>query len=267
MILFILVKPSKPDEEVNNIRLSSVAEVHVGVIVDMGSWSGKIGHSCISMAISDFCALNNKTRVLLHWMDSKDDSILALHAGNRGLDLIVDFCEKVNGDSSRNVEGDILQQDEKSYNLEQEIIGERKKQHLQEESEKCGSVRKCNLGSFDSVDGRGVSLGSVESVLSNRRSVKIFGSKDGSCGGVSVSGNQVVYFNFEDNKDSKGGNYVGPAIDLFVDLGGLEPFVRKGNVEESVVSSCLPVARRKIKNFFPTRSHRMKTRSGARGFN
>ncbi|TXG55688.1 hypothetical protein EZV62_020944 [Acer yangbiense] len=54
MILFILVKPSKPDEEVNNISLSSVAEVHVGVIVDMESWSGKISHSCISMAISDF---------------------------------------------------------------------------------------------------------------------------------------------------------------------------------------------------------------------
>ena len=81
MILFILVKPSKPDEEVNNISLSSVAEVNVGVIVDMGSWSGKISHSCISMAISDFCALNNKTRVLLHWIDSKGDSILALHAG------------------------------------------------------------------------------------------------------------------------------------------------------------------------------------------
>ncbi|KAK1582364.1 hypothetical protein Q3G72_014273 [Acer saccharum] len=56
--------------------------------------------------------------------------------GNQVLDLIVDLCEKVNGDSSRNVEGDILQQDEKSYNLEQESIGERKKQHLQEESEK-----------------------------------------------------------------------------------------------------------------------------------
>ncbi|KAK4850565.1 hypothetical protein QYF36_007868 [Acer negundo] len=46
----------------------------------MGSWSGKISHSCISMAISVFCALNNKTRVLLRWMDSKGDSILALHA-------------------------------------------------------------------------------------------------------------------------------------------------------------------------------------------
>ncbi|KAK0589159.1 hypothetical protein LWI29_010471 [Acer saccharum] len=82
MILFILVKPSKPVEEVKNVSLSSVVEVHVGVIVDMGSWSEKISHSCISMAISDFCALNNKTRVLLHWMDSKGDSILALHAAS-----------------------------------------------------------------------------------------------------------------------------------------------------------------------------------------
>ncbi|KAK0589988.1 hypothetical protein LWI29_021141 [Acer saccharum] len=83
MILFILLNPSsqsKPDNRVKNVSLSSVAQVHVGVIVDMGSWSGKISHSCISMAISDFCALNNKTRVLLHWMDSKGDSIPALHA-------------------------------------------------------------------------------------------------------------------------------------------------------------------------------------------
>ncbi|KAK3184671.1 hypothetical protein Dsin_031957 [Dipteronia sinensis] len=84
MILFILLNPSspsKPDNRVKNVSLSYVVQVHVGVIVDMGSWSGKISHSCISMAISDICALNNKTRVLLHWMNSKGDSILALHAG------------------------------------------------------------------------------------------------------------------------------------------------------------------------------------------
>ncbi|KAK4845353.1 hypothetical protein QYF36_003960 [Acer negundo] len=34
MNLFILVNPSKPDEEVSNISLSSVAQVHVGVIVE-----------------------------------------------------------------------------------------------------------------------------------------------------------------------------------------------------------------------------------------
>ncbi|KAI9200378.1 hypothetical protein LWI28_006809 [Acer negundo] len=48
---------------------------------------------------------------------------------------------------------------------------------------------------------------------------------------------------------------------------GLESFVQKGNVEKAVVSSCPPIARRKIKNFFSTRSHRMKTISGVRGFN
>ena len=76
----------------------------------------------------------------------------------------------------------------------------------------------------------------------------------------------MVYINFKEGKDLKEDNFGDPTIDLFVDLGGLEPFVRKGDVEESVVSSCPPVARRKNKNFFPTRSHCMKTRSGARGF-
>ncbi|KAI9197598.1 hypothetical protein LWI28_001333 [Acer negundo] len=36
---------------------------------------------------------------------------------------------------------------------------------------------------------RVASLGSVDSDLANRRSVKVFGSKDGPCGGVSVSNN------------------------------------------------------------------------------
>ncbi|KAK3231708.1 hypothetical protein Dsin_003589 [Dipteronia sinensis] len=74
------------------------------------------------------------------------------------------------------------------------------------------------------------SLDSVESDLANRRSVKVFGSKDGSCGGVSVSSIQVVYFNFEEEKDPKGVNFGSSAIDLFVDLGSLEPFVRKVDV-------------------------------------
>ncbi|KAL5851863.1 hypothetical protein ACOSQ3_006981 [Xanthoceras sorbifolium] len=85
IILLILLNPSspsKPDQEVKNVSLSCAAEVHVGVIVDMGSWSGKISHSCISMAISDICALDShyKTRVVLHWRDSKGDPVLALHA-------------------------------------------------------------------------------------------------------------------------------------------------------------------------------------------
>ena len=90
------------------------------------------------------------------------------------------------------------------------------------------------------------------------RSVKVFSSKNGSCGGVSVSGNQVVYFNFEEDKDPNGVNFGGSAIDLFVDLGGLEPFVWKCKVGNSTDFSCPSIGRRSNKNFFPSRSHRMK---------
>ncbi|CAI9107266.1 OLC1v1006584C1 [Oldenlandia corymbosa var. corymbosa] len=50
--------------------------VNVGVVIDMGSWIGKSIHSCIEMAISDFCALKlhcNETRFLLHTRDSRGD--------------------------------------------------------------------------------------------------------------------------------------------------------------------------------------------------
>ncbi|XVF21260.1 hypothetical protein REPUB_Repub12eG0074700 [Reevesia pubescens] len=57
-------------------------EVHVGVIVDMGSWEGKVIQSCISMAISDFYSLENsyKVRVVLHVRDSQGDPFRALSA-------------------------------------------------------------------------------------------------------------------------------------------------------------------------------------------
>ncbi|KAK0572105.1 hypothetical protein LWI29_026222 [Acer saccharum] len=155
-----------------------------------------------------------------------------------------------------------------------------------EEREEWASVGSCDLDSCDcdSIDGvvgscvgqgcrrfkidnyRVAHSDSVESNLANRRSVKVFGSKDGSRGGVSVSGNQVVYINFEEDKDLQGVNFDSPAIDLFVDLGGLEPFVRKGKLGNSMDSSCPSIAKQRNKRFFPSRSHRMKTRSGARGF-
>ncbi|KAK0589834.1 hypothetical protein LWI29_019108 [Acer saccharum] len=74
--------------------------------------------------------------------------------------------------------------------------------------------------------------------------LRFFSSKNGSCGGVSVSGNQVVYFNFEEDKDPKGVNFGGSAIDLFVDLGGLEPFVRKVDEVSVAVARCGSVADR-----------------------
>ncbi|KAI7984631.1 Glutamate receptor 1.3 [Camellia lanceoleosa] len=65
----------------------AVSEIKVGVILDMGSWVGKVVHSCITMAISDFYAVNNhyKTRVVLHTRDSNGEPLLALSAA---LDLI-----------------------------------------------------------------------------------------------------------------------------------------------------------------------------------
>ncbi|KAK2658040.1 hypothetical protein Ddye_011092 [Dipteronia dyeriana] len=91
-ILLIFLNPSSPLEldYYNKVKNSTSSadplEVHVGVIVDMGSWSGKISHCCISMAISDFYALHNhhhhKARIVPHSTDSKGDSLLALSAAS-----------------------------------------------------------------------------------------------------------------------------------------------------------------------------------------
>ncbi|CAB4269248.1 unnamed protein product [Prunus armeniaca] len=64
-----------------------VEEVHVGVILDMGSREGKIILSCISRALSDFYHLHNNysTRVILHTRDSKGK---ALHALSAALNLL-----------------------------------------------------------------------------------------------------------------------------------------------------------------------------------
>ncbi|XVF32028.1 hypothetical protein REPUB_Repub17cG0046200 [Reevesia pubescens] len=62
--------------------VDSLDEVHVGVILDMGSWQGKVIESCISMAISDFYNLQEyyKVRVVFHVRDSQGDPFRALSA-------------------------------------------------------------------------------------------------------------------------------------------------------------------------------------------
>ncbi|CAI9107267.1 OLC1v1006585C1 [Oldenlandia corymbosa var. corymbosa] len=58
--------------------------VNVGVVIDMGSWIGKSIHSCIELAISDFCASKlhcNKTRLVLHTRDSRGDPKHAISSG------------------------------------------------------------------------------------------------------------------------------------------------------------------------------------------
>ncbi|GJT11854.1 hypothetical protein Tco_0858896 [Tanacetum coccineum] len=61
---------------------SSYKEIPVGVILDMGSWVGKIVHSCMNMALSEFYTVNNhyKTRMVLHSRDTHGEPLHALSA-------------------------------------------------------------------------------------------------------------------------------------------------------------------------------------------
>ncbi|XP_068328633.1 glutamate receptor 1.2-like [Pyrus communis] len=67
-----------------------VEDVHVGVILDMGSREGQIILSCISTALSDFYQLhkNYTTRLLLRTKDSKGKPLHALSAALNLLDNI-----------------------------------------------------------------------------------------------------------------------------------------------------------------------------------
>lgn len=66
-------------------------EIKVGVILDMGSLTGKSIYSCITMALSDFYASNGqyRTRIILHLRDSQGQSMLAISAA-------LDLLENVN---------------------------------------------------------------------------------------------------------------------------------------------------------------------------
>ncbi|XP_049349846.1 glutamate receptor 2.8-like [Solanum verrucosum] len=67
---------------------SSIVSINVGVVLDMDEWFGKMGLSCISMALSDFYSIdgsNYKTRLVLHTRDSKKDVVGAAAAA---LDLL-----------------------------------------------------------------------------------------------------------------------------------------------------------------------------------
>lgn len=75
-IFFGVIQPSSSSP-------NSIERIHVGVILDMQSWVGKIADSCISMAMSDFYSLNShyETRLVLHTGDSEGDPLLALSQG------------------------------------------------------------------------------------------------------------------------------------------------------------------------------------------
>ncbi|TYH62228.1 hypothetical protein ES332_D07G105200v1 [Gossypium tomentosum] len=66
--------------QVGGLRLAGGGEVGVGLIVDMGSREGKLIHSRVSMAISDFNSFrrDNQMRIVLRTIDSKGDPLHAL---------------------------------------------------------------------------------------------------------------------------------------------------------------------------------------------
>ncbi|KAF8400402.1 hypothetical protein HHK36_013700 [Tetracentron sinense] len=66
---------------------NSTALFHVGVVLDLNSWVGKVAQSCISMAISDFYARHQdyNSKIVLHTRDSKGDVVSAASAA---LDLM-----------------------------------------------------------------------------------------------------------------------------------------------------------------------------------
>ncbi|KAL5562233.1 hypothetical protein UlMin_031980 [Ulmus minor] len=76
-------KSQTDHDHVNDV----VNQVNVGVILDMESTEGKIVHSCISMAISDFYTLhtNYTTKLVLNTRDSERQPLLALSSA---LDLL-----------------------------------------------------------------------------------------------------------------------------------------------------------------------------------
>lgn len=58
--------------------------VSVGVVVDNETWVGKMGLSCIEMAVSEFYASHGyyyNTRLAIHTRDSKSDVVGAASAG------------------------------------------------------------------------------------------------------------------------------------------------------------------------------------------
>ncbi|MCL7024061.1 hypothetical protein MKW94_011546 [Papaver nudicaule] len=71
----------------NSSEAATTTTVDVGVILDLDSWVGKMGQSCLLMAVSDFYTSNPtyKTRLVLHTRDSNRDII---DAASAAIDLL-----------------------------------------------------------------------------------------------------------------------------------------------------------------------------------
>ncbi|PON65936.1 Ionotropic glutamate receptor [Trema orientale] len=80
-------------QQTSDGNISSVEDgvvVHIGLILDMSSMEGKILHSCVFIALSNFYRLNidYRTRLVFHTRDSKGETLQALSAAHELLDKI-----------------------------------------------------------------------------------------------------------------------------------------------------------------------------------
>ncbi|WOL15154.1 glutamate receptor 2.1-like [Canna indica] len=83
IILLLLLSHGVPKKIMADDKSSSsFATVQVGVILDMDTWIGTLGWSCISMAVDDFYAMhpNSSTRLKLHLKSSQGDVVSAASA-------------------------------------------------------------------------------------------------------------------------------------------------------------------------------------------
>ncbi|KAL7166279.1 hypothetical protein ACSBR2_037035 [Camellia fascicularis] len=84
--IFFVLSPSNLFTKMAMAQNNTIP-VNVGVILDMNTWIGKMGLSCITMALSDFYASHGhyRTRLVLNTRDSKKDVVGAAAAA---LDLL-----------------------------------------------------------------------------------------------------------------------------------------------------------------------------------
>ncbi|XP_010259753.1 PREDICTED: glutamate receptor 2.8-like [Nelumbo nucifera] len=85
LLLFLPLKLCLCAEEFD--AQNTTATIDVGVILDLDSWSGKVGLSCIKMALSDFYATHHSytTRLKIHVRDSNNDVV---EAASAAIDLL-----------------------------------------------------------------------------------------------------------------------------------------------------------------------------------
>ncbi|PWZ13257.1 Glutamate receptor 2.8 [Zea mays] len=88
IVLLLLLLPGVAAAQ--NASGGGMQEVHVGVILDLGSLVGKIAITSISLALEDFYAANQNysTKLVLHIRDSKSDDV---QAASQALDLLENY--------------------------------------------------------------------------------------------------------------------------------------------------------------------------------